>query len=161
MLLHRLDDHLAFESPGTPELPSVAVRRLWYDTVAHCHGPALVAAADSFGADRLVLGTDFPYEDGEVFVRAVSYVTGSGLPPRDATAILHANAAALLGPARSRAVGREPGGRPGAGRSAGSRAVGREPGGRPGAGPAAGSRGLAPGRAAEAPRDVAPGRAGR
>ncbi|MDD9375287.1 amidohydrolase family protein [Streptomyces sp. ZAF1911] len=97
MLLRRLDDHLAFESPETPELPSVAARRLWYDTVAHCHGPALVAAAASFGADRLVLGTDFPYEDGEVFVRAVSYVSESGLPPRDAAAILDTNAAALLG----------------------------------------------------------------
>lgn len=97
MLLRRLDDHLAFESPETPELPSVAARRLWYDTVAHCHGPALVAAAASFGADRLVLGTDFPYEDGEVFVRAVSYVCESGLPPREAAAILDTNAAALLG----------------------------------------------------------------
>lgn len=96
MLLRRLDDHLAYESPQTPERPSVAARRLWYDTVGHCHGPALVAAADSFGADRLVLGTDFPYEDGEVFVRAVSYVTESGLPPRDAAAILDTNAAALL-----------------------------------------------------------------
>lgn len=75
----------------------MAARRLWYDTVAHCHGPALVAAADSFGAERLVLGTDFPYGDGEVFVRAVSYISGSGLPPRDAAAILDTNATALLG----------------------------------------------------------------
>ncbi|MFD9223714.1 amidohydrolase family protein [Streptomyces sp. NPDC060064] len=69
LLPRRLDDHLAFESPETPELPSVAVGRLWYDTVSHVHSPALVAAAASFGADRLVRGTDFPYEDGEVFLR--------------------------------------------------------------------------------------------
>lgn len=106
MLLRRLDDHLAYESPGTPEPPSVAARRLWYDTVGHCHGPALLAAAASFGADRLVLGTDFPYEDGEVFVRAVSYVADSGLPPQDATAILDTNAAALFG---SRIAGDSPG----------------------------------------------------
>ncbi|MFJ7586444.1 amidohydrolase family protein [Streptomyces sp. NPDC097617] len=97
LLPRRLDDHLAFESPQTPELPSVAVGRLWYDTVSHVHGPALAAAAASFGAGRLVLGTDFPYEDGEVFVRAVDYVRESGLSPQEATAILDTNAADLLG----------------------------------------------------------------
>jgi hypothetical protein len=30
-------------------------------------------AADTFGADRLVLGTDFPYEHGDLFRRAASY----------------------------------------------------------------------------------------
>ncbi|MFE5811462.1 amidohydrolase family protein [Streptomyces sp. NPDC056491] len=96
LLPRRLDDHLSFESPGTPELPSVAVGRLWYDTVSHVHGPALAAAAASFGAGRLVLGTDFPYEDGEVFVRAVNYVRESGLTQEEATAILDTNAADLL-----------------------------------------------------------------
>lgn len=97
LLPRRLDDHLAFESPGTPERPSVAVRRLWYDTVSHVHPPALAAAAASFGADRLVLGTDFPYEDGEVFLRAVDHTTDSGLTPEEATMILDTNAADLLG----------------------------------------------------------------
>ncbi|MGI5444802.1 amidohydrolase family protein [Streptomyces sp. CA-243310] len=97
LLPRRLDDHLGFESPHTPELPSVAVGRLWYDTVSHVHGPALAAAAATFGADRLVLGTDFPYEDGEVFVRAVDYVSESGLTREEATAILDTNAADLLG----------------------------------------------------------------
>ncbi|WP_405421738.1 amidohydrolase family protein [Streptomyces erythrochromogenes] len=97
LLPRRLDDHVEFEAPGTPELPSVAVGRLWYDTVSHVHGPALVAAAATFGADRLVLGTDFPYEDGEVFVKAVDYVSESGLTPQEATMILDTNAADLLG----------------------------------------------------------------
>ncbi|MFB6558638.1 amidohydrolase family protein [Streptomyces sp. NPDC056400] len=97
LLPRRLDDHLAFESPRTPELPSVAVGRLWYDTVSHVHGPALAAAAASFGAGRLVLGTDFPYEDDEVFVRSVDYVCESGLTQEEATAILDTNAADLLG----------------------------------------------------------------
>ncbi|MFE3792531.1 amidohydrolase family protein [Streptomyces goshikiensis] len=97
MLLRRLDDHLAFESPQTPERPSLAALRLWYDTVGHCHPPALIAAATSFGADRLVLGTDFPYEDGEVFERAVSYIEDSGLPADEISGILDTNAAALLG----------------------------------------------------------------
>lgn len=75
----------------------MAVDRLWYDTVSHVHGPALVAAAASFGAGRLVLGTDFPYEDDEVFVRSVNYVSESGLTQEEATAILDTNAADLLG----------------------------------------------------------------
>jgi predicted TIM-barrel fold metal-dependent hydrolase len=54
-------------------------------------------AADSFGADRLVLGTDFPYETGAVFERAVSYITTSGLAPGDADRVLSANAEALFG----------------------------------------------------------------
>ncbi|MFJ8028489.1 amidohydrolase family protein [Streptomyces sp. NPDC096311] len=92
----RLDDHLAFESPRTPERTSIAARRLWYDTVSHVHPPALAAAAASFGADRLVLGTDFPHEDGEVFLRAVDHIAGSGLTPEEATMILDTNAANLL-----------------------------------------------------------------
>ncbi|MFE3610518.1 amidohydrolase family protein [Streptomyces goshikiensis] len=83
--------------PTTPERPSLAALRLWYDTVGHCHPPALIAAATSFGADRLVLGTDFPYEDGEVFERAVSYIEDSGLPADEISGILDTNAAALLG----------------------------------------------------------------
>lgn len=97
LLPRRLDDHLAFESPRTPERPSAAARRLWYDTVSHAHPPALAAAAASFGADRLVLGTDFPYEDGEVFLRAVDHIAASGLTPEEATMILDTNAANLLG----------------------------------------------------------------
>jgi aminocarboxymuconate-semialdehyde decarboxylase len=65
MITRRADDHVAWEAPDTPEEPSRAVRRLWYDTVSHCHAPALRCAIDSFGADRLLLGTDFPYEDGD------------------------------------------------------------------------------------------------
>ena len=42
------------------------------------HPPALHCAADSFGAGRPVRGTDFPYETGAVFERAVSYITTSG-----------------------------------------------------------------------------------
>ena len=78
MLTRRADDHLKWEAPDTPEAPSLAVRRLWYDTVSHCHVPALRCAIETFGADRIVLGTDFPYEDGETFVRAVAYVA---MPP--------------------------------------------------------------------------------
>jgi predicted TIM-barrel fold metal-dependent hydrolase len=86
-----------WEAPDTPERPSVAARRMWYDTVGHGHVPALRCAIDSFGADRLVLGTDFPYENGDTFVRAVDYIRDPQIAPAAARAILDQNAGALLG----------------------------------------------------------------
>jgi 6-methylsalicylate decarboxylase len=43
------------------------------------------------------LGTDFPYEAGDVFVRAVDYISASGVPAGQAEAILERNAMELLG----------------------------------------------------------------
>ena len=89
------DDYL-WEAPDTSEAPSVAARRMWYDTVGHGHVPALRCAIDSFGADRLLLGTDFPYENGDVFVRAVDYINDPQIDPVAARAILDQNASSLL-----------------------------------------------------------------
>lgn len=97
MLLQRADDQYRWEAPDTPEPPSVAARRMWYDTVGHGHVPALRCAIDSFGADRLLLGTDFPYETGDIFVRAVDYINDPQIDPNAARAILDQNASALLG----------------------------------------------------------------
>jgi predicted TIM-barrel fold metal-dependent hydrolase len=97
MLLQRADDQYGWEAPDTPERPSVAARRMWYDTVGHGHVPALRCAIDSFGADRLVLGTDFPYENGDTFVRAVDYIRDPQIDPAAARTILDQNAGALLG----------------------------------------------------------------
>jgi hypothetical protein len=68
----------------TPEKPSAAARRMWYDSVAHGHVPALRCAIDSFGAGRLLLGTDFPYEAGDIFVRAVDYITDPRITKNEA-----------------------------------------------------------------------------
>lgn len=95
MITRRADDHIAFEAPDTPEPPSQAVHRLWFDSVSHCHEPALRCAIESFGADRILLGTDFPYENGDTFVRAVEYITDVA-DPGEAHAILDANAMALF-----------------------------------------------------------------
>jgi 6-methylsalicylate decarboxylase len=97
MLLQRADDRYRWEAPDTPEPPSVTARRMWYDTVGHGHVPALRCAIDSFGADRLVLGTDFPYETGDIFVRAVDYINDPQIGTTAARAILDQNASALLG----------------------------------------------------------------
>ena len=97
MLLQRADDQYGWEAPDTPERPSVAARRMSYDTVGHGHVPALRCAIDSFGADRLVLGTDFPYENGDMFIRAVDYINDPQVDTTAAQAILDQNASALLG----------------------------------------------------------------
>jgi predicted TIM-barrel fold metal-dependent hydrolase len=47
--------------------------------------------------DRLLLGTDFPYEAGDVFVRAVDYITDPRITHSEASAILESNATALFG----------------------------------------------------------------
>lgn len=97
MVVRRVDDHIDYEAPNTPEKPSLAFRRLWYDTVGHNHVPALRAAAEALGADRLLLGTDFPYQSGELFHAAVDYVRRAGLAEEDVRAILDRNAASLFG----------------------------------------------------------------
>jgi aminocarboxymuconate-semialdehyde decarboxylase len=97
MILQRADNQYGWAAPDSPEKPSTAARRMWYDTVGHGHPPALRAAVDSFGADRLLLGTDFPYESGDVFRTAVTYIEQSGLDPEQARQILDGNALGVLG----------------------------------------------------------------
>jgi aminocarboxymuconate-semialdehyde decarboxylase len=104
MLLQRADDQYRWEAPDTSEPPSVAARRMWYDTVGHGHVPALRCAIDSLGADRLLLGTDFPYENEDTFVRAVDYINDPQIDPVAARAILDQNASALLGIGQERTI---------------------------------------------------------
>ncbi|MFB7716203.1 amidohydrolase family protein [Nocardia sp. NPDC056100] len=104
MLLQRADNQYLWEAPQTPEAPSVLARRMWYDTVGHGHLPALKAAIESFGADRLILGTDFPYENDKVFVRAIDYISDPSIAAADARAILEGNAERIFAPDRSARV---------------------------------------------------------
>jgi 6-methylsalicylate decarboxylase len=74
----------------------VALVAVVADTVGHFHVPALRCACESFGADRLVLGTDFPYLSGDRYRRSVAYIEDAGLSTSDAQRILEGNAASLL-----------------------------------------------------------------
>jgi 6-methylsalicylate decarboxylase len=96
VLMQRLDNISVWEYPSTPEKPSLTVRRMWYDTVGHGYDPALKAAVDSIGADRLVFGTDYPYEPGPLFKRAADYIHEVGLKKEEVDRILHGNPAQLL-----------------------------------------------------------------
>ena len=96
MVYQRLDNQYTWENPTIPERPTISAKRMWYDTVGHGHIPALRAAVETLGAERLILGTDFPYESGPLFERAISYVEQAGLKPDEASRILDHNAANLL-----------------------------------------------------------------
>jgi hypothetical protein len=80
MLLQPADGQFKWEYPQPSEPPSTAARRMWCDTVGHSHIPALRCAIESFGAERLLLGADFPYEAGELFEHAVEYISAAGRP---------------------------------------------------------------------------------
>jgi 6-methylsalicylate decarboxylase len=99
-LMQRLDNLADMErARGTKlaatEAPSTMVRQLWFDTV-NSYPPALRCAAEAFGADRLMLGTDWPFLVGPRFKRCVTYIEESGLPRADVDAILDTNAQRLL-----------------------------------------------------------------
>lgn len=96
MLLQRMDNKYQSEwqDAGAAEAPSVAARRMYFDTVGHHHVPALRAAADTFGADRLLLGTDFPLVKDDTYVKSVEYI-GTTLDEAAASAVLNGNFARL------------------------------------------------------------------
>lgn len=96
MLLRRLENQFPRAVPDAPEGPPAAAQRMWFDTVSHGHAPALEAAAASFGTDRLVLGTDYPYVRGDRYAESVEYVGQAGLSTHDVAAVLGENAQRLL-----------------------------------------------------------------
>jgi aminocarboxymuconate-semialdehyde decarboxylase len=96
MLLQRLDNQTGMFLPAGSERPSATARRFWYDTVSHGYVPALRCACDALGADRIVLGSDYPYEVGDVYQRCVDYIAQAGLPAAQVEAIQDRNAQALF-----------------------------------------------------------------
>jgi predicted TIM-barrel fold metal-dependent hydrolase len=96
-VLARWDSVSTWENPGIPERPSIAARRMWYDTVDYGDVPALRAAVDTLGAGQIVLGSDFPYESGKAYELCANYIRNAGLKPQDVARILDENASSLLG----------------------------------------------------------------
>ncbi len=96
MLVQRLDNQAGMFLPRGSERPSVTAKRFWYDTVSHGYVPALRCACDAFGTDRIVLGSDYPYEVGDVYQRCVDYVRDAGLSAEQVEAILDRNAQSLF-----------------------------------------------------------------
>lgn len=74
--------------------PSTYVSQYWFDTISY-NPPMLRYLAGTYGADRLVLGSDYPLGGG--LPHPVAEVKGLGLSPADEQAVLGGNAGRLLG----------------------------------------------------------------
>jgi 6-methylsalicylate decarboxylase len=79
-------------------MPSDLARRFWFDTVNEQHS-ALRCACETFGVERLLLGTDWPMLPPEKLKHFVDYVP-EALGADDARQILDVNATRLLGVSR-------------------------------------------------------------
>lgn len=98
LLLERWDNLSRLGGAGPEILPSQAAHLMWYDTVCHGSLTALHAGVSAVGADRLLLGSDFPYQTGRMYTHgAVGFISESGLDHADVHRILGTNAAGLLG----------------------------------------------------------------
>ena len=75
------------------ESPDDSIRRFYFDTLTH--DPALLRALIDFaGPDRVLLGSDYPFDMGDA--RHVHTVRALELPPDVEAAILGGNAEHLL-----------------------------------------------------------------
>jgi aminocarboxymuconate-semialdehyde decarboxylase len=74
-------------------LPSEYFTRFWMDSVSH-HGPAYRCALDTWGPERILLGSDYPYSRWE---RAVDAIEELELGDDATERILRGNAERLLG----------------------------------------------------------------
>jgi aminocarboxymuconate-semialdehyde decarboxylase len=76
------------------ERPSAYLSDLYYDTAA-LSGPAIAFLAGLVGADRVLLGSDYPFALSDP--EPVRTVRDAGLRPEETAAILGANAGTILG----------------------------------------------------------------
>ncbi len=96
-LLGRLDHSYAVRDEVKSVLrrpPSAYLRRFYADTITHSDG-ALAFLIGAAGPDRLLLGTDLPYDMADA--DPARRLRRLALPPADTAAIESANAARLLG----------------------------------------------------------------
>jgi aminocarboxymuconate-semialdehyde decarboxylase len=89
----RLHHAQTFKPPGIDV--AAAIGRFYFDTVVFDPG-VLRALVDFAGADRVLLGSDYPFDMG--VERPAEIVRALGLPPEDEAAILSGNAERLLAP---------------------------------------------------------------
>jgi aminocarboxymuconate-semialdehyde decarboxylase len=91
-------DHAASARPDTCEcishMPTTYLKRLYFDTIVYTH-PQLHYLVDQYGADHVLMGTDYPADMGEV--DPIGFVESApGLDEAERRAILGRNAARLL-----------------------------------------------------------------
>ena len=99
-ITERIEHTARIFMPGR-DAPLEKLRHFWYDT-ANGHPAALRCACDTLGADRLVLGMDYPFVRGAAYEGGIAYLAAGGLTPQEQHAIRATNVDALLGPYRER-----------------------------------------------------------
>ncbi len=91
-------DHAAAARPDCCEeirhMPTIYLRRLYFDTIVYTHAQLEYLVAQ-YGADHLLMGTDYPADMGEI--DPIGFIEGAaGLDDSERRAILGHNAARLL-----------------------------------------------------------------
>ncbi len=81
------------EAQRPAEPPSAYVRRMWFDSLVYTP-LALRQLVDAVGADRVVLGSDYPFDMG--VTDPVDRLAGAALEPEQEQAIRGGNASTLL-----------------------------------------------------------------
>jgi len=94
-LMQRLDHMAGRYMPGKG-VPREELRKLWFDTV-NGHPPSLRLAIETFGLERIVFGTDWPFWKGEAHQLAADYLDRLGLTAAEIAQIDSGNARALFG----------------------------------------------------------------
>jgi aminocarboxymuconate-semialdehyde decarboxylase len=84
------------DARGCARAPSEYLRQIWFDALVYTPG-ALRHLIEAAGTDRVVVGTDYPFDMG--ITDPVERAAAAGLAAADLAAILGGNAASLLGPA--------------------------------------------------------------
>ena len=97
MVVDRLDRQLPHAVSDLPEAPSATAARMYYDTVGQGSVPAMQAAIGALGAERLLLGTDFPYQKDAAYVSAIDYVRAADLDATTKAGVLGGTARRLFG----------------------------------------------------------------
>jgi aminocarboxymuconate-semialdehyde decarboxylase len=82
------------DARGCARPPSSYLRGIWYDALVYTP-QALRHLVEVVGSDKVVLGTDYPFDMG--VTDPVERAAAAALPAADLTAILSGNAAALFG----------------------------------------------------------------
>ena len=90
--LDQLKDHFL---PDSAMAPSLQAKYFWFDTV-NGNPSALRCTKDVYGADHLLLGTDYPFWRDDAFKLCVDYIGESGLSASETDRILSGNAEKLL-----------------------------------------------------------------
>ncbi|MDF3809355.1 MULTISPECIES: amidohydrolase family protein [Rhodopseudomonas] len=95
-MLARLDNQLS-ATHALAERPSDAARRMWYDSCIHGSIPVLKMGAEILGADRILVGSDYPFLTSyESYAETVGYIRNCGLTEQQMTQIFEGNVRALL-----------------------------------------------------------------